>query len=437
MHYARDSLLRSFNALSGQYVVLPTGGGSTGAIEKTVQLFKCFESKDSEKPSVFITPYEHHSNILPWVEFYGKVKILAHNKACTLDMKEIYQQLLNCETSSIILTVSAASNVTSKVTHLKELNEVVKEVRKTGKKRLMFAVDCAAFCCHHDLDLSVYNEIDFAFLSPHKNLGGAESCGVLVARNCSLKCDKPSFPGGGTVRFVKGYTKNDIMYEADPFAREIAGTPPYFGFYRAALSFELLKNVIGYDFIHRREKHNTELFFSLIEAANAEMKSEGIDMVINIYGERDLTERANVITFNFEYGGQFVQHSLASLVLTDIFGVQIRSGCFCAGPYGIELLHVNRDMVNTIKEEVEAGIMINKPGYLRLDVTFYLEPYEVEYIARSVILIARYWKNLLKLYTICNGGEVVLLPVFSQKHKEEVYSLSQIEEAHSKLLEES
>lgn len=143
------------------------------------------------------------------------------------------------------------------------------------------------------------------------------------------------------------------MYEADPFAREIAGTPPYFGFYRAALSFELLKNVVGYNFIHKREKDNTELFFELIETANAEMKSEGIDMLINIYGERDLEERANVITFNFEYGDfQFVQHSLASLVLTDIFGVQIRSGCFCAGPYGIELLDIKNDMVNTIKDEV-------------------------------------------------------------------------------------
>jgi selenocysteine lyase/cysteine desulfurase len=74
----------------------------------------------------------------------------------------------------------------------------------------------------------------------------------------------------------------------------------------------------------------------MIDSANAEMKAEGHDTVIKIYGERDLNERANVITFNFEYGNfSFVQHSLASLVLTDIFGIQIRSGCFCAGPYGI------------------------------------------------------------------------------------------------------
>jgi len=72
-----------------------------------------------------------------------------------------------------------------------------------------------------------------------------------------VKNAKPTFPGGGTVAFVKGYSKTDVMYDVDIFAREIAGTPPFLGFYRAALSFELLKNEIGYDFIHEREKANT------------------------------------------------------------------------------------------------------------------------------------------------------------------------------------
>jgi selenocysteine lyase/cysteine desulfurase len=85
--------------------------------------------------------------------------------------------------------------------------------------------------------LSIYDEIDFAFLSPHKNLGGAESCGLLIAKKSLMSLSKPTFPGGGTVKFVKGYKRDDVMYEVDIFSREIAGTPPYLGFYRAALSF--------------------------------------------------------------------------------------------------------------------------------------------------------------------------------------------------------
>ena len=123
------------------------------------------------------------------------------------------------------------------MTDLVSLNETIKSARKKTKKRIIFAVDCAAFCCHHDLNLSIYDQIDFAFLSPHKNLGGAESCGVLVARKSLIDRAKPTFPGGGTVRFVKGYKKEDVMYEVDVFAKEIAGTPAFMGFYRAALSF--------------------------------------------------------------------------------------------------------------------------------------------------------------------------------------------------------
>ncbi len=102
---------------------------------------------------------------------------------------------------------------------------------------MIFAVDCAAYCCHHELNLTVLDEIDFVFLSPHKNLGGAESCGVLVARKSVIKGAKPTFPGGGTVAFVKGYSKEDVLYDDDIFNREIPGTPPFLGFYRAALSF--------------------------------------------------------------------------------------------------------------------------------------------------------------------------------------------------------
>jgi len=100
------------------------------------------------------------------------------------------------------------------------------------------------------MNLKKFDQIDFVYLSPHKNLGGAEACGVLIARKNIVKNAKPTFPGGGTVAFVKGYTKKDVMYDVDIFNREIAGTPPFLGFYRAALSFELLKNEIGYEFIH-------------------------------------------------------------------------------------------------------------------------------------------------------------------------------------------
>jgi selenocysteine lyase/cysteine desulfurase len=111
------------------------------------------------------------------------------------------------------VTASAASNVTSKITDLKGLNEIVSKLSVNLEKLkvhiplLIFSVDCAAFCSHHELNLAVYDQIDFAHMSPHKNLGGAESCGILIAKKSIVKNAKPTFPGGGTVAFVKGYSK--------------------------------------------------------------------------------------------------------------------------------------------------------------------------------------------------------------------------------------
>ena len=67
-----------------------------------------------------------------------------------------------------------------------------------------------------------------------------------------------------------------------------------------------------------------------------------------------------------------MQHDLVSLILADVFGIQLRSGCFCAGPFGMRLLKLDAQTVSQIKEEVSVGVLRGKPGYLRLDLTFYL-----------------------------------------------------------------
>ncbi len=72
-----------------------------------------------------------------------------------------------------------------------------------------------------------------------------------------------------------------------------------------------------------------------------------------------------------------MQHNLVSLILADVFGVQLRSGCFCAGPFGMQLLKLDEATVGAIKDEVSVGILRDKPGYLRLDLTFYLEIFEI------------------------------------------------------------
>lgn len=97
------------------------------------------------------------------------------------------------------------------------MNQIIERVR--SKKKVYFCVDCAAYCSHKLFSFKQYSQVDFVFLSPHKNLGASESCGVLIGRKAIIELSKPTFPGGGTVKFVKGYKKSDIMYEDNIFAR--------------------------------------------------------------------------------------------------------------------------------------------------------------------------------------------------------------------------
>lgn len=141
MFYAHDSLLNCFSASKEEYVALPTGSGSTGAIEKAIKIIKSLEN-ENKKPSIYITPYEHHSNILPWVEFYDNVNILASDEHGNLIMADIQKQLLDAPTSNIIVSASGASNVTSKITDIKALNDIISKTmliqQKLERLRLLF-----------------------------------------------------------------------------------------------------------------------------------------------------------------------------------------------------------------------------------------------------------------------------------------------------------
>lgn len=107
---------------------------------------------------------------------------------------------------------------------------------------------------------------------------------------------------------------------------------------------------------------------------------------------------------------QVMNHGFVSLILADTFGIQIRSGCFCAGPFGMELLDVDKETAERLSSIISVGILKEKPGYLRLDLTFYLEQYEIQYLAKAIGLTARYCQKMLMVYTLCNDGEI-------QRHK--------------------
>ena len=92
-HEAREIIKKALNAPSNNYVVLFTGSGSTGAIDKLFRVLgfgisEFAEKKwnlskaipDSERPVVFISHFEHHSNELIWRESVARCIVIREGK---------------------------------------------------------------------------------------------------------------------------------------------------------------------------------------------------------------------------------------------------------------------------------------------------------------------------------------------------------------------
>ncbi|KAL4488017.1 hypothetical protein ABPG72_009355 [Tetrahymena utriculariae] len=428
LHYAEVSILKSFKVSKATHFSVPCGNGATGAFERLTKILRVadiakmetFKAPDLEKaknpniPAVYITPYEHHSNILPWQNDGCNLQMVKGDKYGNMNIEDLQDRLIaNSHFKIQIVSVSATSNVTSQRTDLSKVNGIIKNYKEKhllpGHK-IFFISDCAAFCSHNRLNLSDegLSEIDFVCISPHKHLGGSESTGVLIAKLSAYDLSQPpSFPGGGTVKAVVGLESDQTWYDSDPTAREMPGTPNAIGFYRAALTFEL-QDYIGLEFIIEKEEQNAKYFYNRIQQINEEFRrSEQIPpRNVHIYGDTDIEIRYDVFSFNIygpgtttdAYGKSLFHPNFVARILNDVFGIQVRSGCSCAGPYGVLLLGIPQKKAVEIVGEMLNGYEDVKPGWVRVDTFFSFDKYELDYIIEAIRLIAIYGERIMRFY---------------------------------------
>ena len=74
---------------------------------------------------------------------------------------------------------------------------------------------------------------------------------------------------------------------------------------------------------------------------------------------------------------RFLHHSFVCKLLNDLFGVQARAGCQCAGPYHMSLLGVPATKAPKVKQQVLDDVGIIKPGSCRLSLSFFMSDAEV------------------------------------------------------------
>lgn len=375
---ARQLIARETNA-GEDFTVIFSGSGATSGVNRLVSL--CNVAVQKQKPTVFIGPFEHHSNILPWRESGVEVVEIGEDKITGIDLKALEKELsLRADGRLLIGSFSAASNVTGILTDVDAVTALLK------KHNALSFWDYAGGAPYLEIDMApgAGLEKDAVFLSPHKFPGGPGASGLLIIKNSIVENKHPTWPGGGSVAYVSPW---DHDYLDSISEREEAGTPNIIGDIRAALVF-MVKAAVGQEFITRR---NRELVERALSVWNK-------NPMVNILAGNQYN-RIPIFSFivNDEHGDHY-HHQLATQLLSDATGIQARGGCACAGPYGHRLLGVEKEQSEHIRSEISQGKEIKKPGWVRLNLSYLFTDEKVDYIIEKVSSFPQEISKLSKNY---------------------------------------
>ncbi len=386
-----------------EHAVLFCGSGSTGAIAKMVGVLglripSALEDKynlsshipANERPVVFIGPYEHHSNELPWRESIADVVTIDEDHDGHVDLAQLEAELQHYSgRPQLIGSFSAASNVTGIVTDTVAVSSLL---HRYGAIALW---DYAAAAPYVQINMGSPADgdgyLDGIFISPHKLIGGPGTPGLLAARRELFTNRVPDVPGGGTVAFVN---PNDHDYLTNIEHREEGGTPDIVGAIRAGLIFQL-KDAVGFNEINAREHR---FVHKAIDVWNAHPN-------VMILGSRE-ADRLSIVSFvvrDVAVGatplqGRYLHHNFVVSVLNDLFGIQSRGGCSCAGPYGHRLLGIDLDRSHEFEREITRGCEGIKPGWVRVNFNYFIDDDTFDYIVDAVALMADEGRKLLPYY---------------------------------------
>ena len=378
-------------------VVIFTGSGSTSAIDKLVGILNLRLPADldrergfsaqippDERPVVFIGPFEHHSNELPWRESIADVVTIPEDADGHIDAVRLEAELrAHAGRPLLIGSFSAASNVTGITTDVHGLSSML---HRHGALALW---DYAAAGPYLDIDMQgdhvdPQSYLDAVFLSPHKFVGGPGTPGVLAVRRDLLRNSVPDVVGGGTVAYVN---PTEHVYLSDPVQREEGGTPAIVEAIRAGLVFDLKRNV-GTSVIRA---HEEDYLRRAVAAWSAHP-------TIDILGNLD-AERLSIVSFTVRRpGGRYLHHNLVVSLLNDVFGIQARGGCSCAGPYGHRLLGIDIERSHEFEREIAQGCEGIKPGWVRVNFNYFISEEVFRYVVTAVGMIADHGWKLVPQY---------------------------------------
>jgi len=388
--YIKDCL-----GANDDYKLVFPGTGATGALKRLQEILgvsvggqwrtRLLETLDpADRLVVFVGPYEHHSNELSWRESLAETVTVPLDGNGLIDLGALAGLLSDprYEGRRKLGSFSAASNVTGLLTDVRAIASLL------HRHGALAVFDYAASAPYVDISVAPTSEraddwLDAVVLSPHKFLGGPGSPGLLLFHKSLYHLNSPTTAGGGTVSYVS-HTQH--RYYDDIEVREDAGTPAIVQKLRAALAFRV-KEQVGVETIERRER-------DLIAVALPRLAAiDGVRVLGNLSAPR-----LAVASFLVASGGKQLHAKFVIRLLSDLFGIQGRAGCSCAGPYGHALLGIDDETSECFLHAIEAGFEGVKPGWTRLSFHYLIDDDERDFLLDAVAFIARHGYRFLPLY---------------------------------------
>jgi len=398
--YAKEYIKNHVNA-SPDDVIITTGFGMTDAVNKLQRILGLRSGRYNERPVVFVTHMEHHSNHISWIETDAEVVVIEPDTEGLVDLNRVEAVLQQYEDRKYkIGAFTACSNVSGVQTPYYELAKLMH--RHGG---LCF-IDFAASAPYVKIDMhpeEPEGKLDAIYFSPHKFLGGPGTSGVLIFDSKIYQNKIPDCPGGGTVDWTNPW--GERKYVDDLETREDGGTPGFLQAVKTALCIQL-KEKMNIDRMVQRDSEMIDIFFNELS------DTDGLHILAN-----NVRDRLGILSF-YAPG---IHYSLFVNLLNDRYGIQARSGCSCAGTYGHYLLHIDKSRSKEITDSINTGDLSGKPGWIRISVHPMMKDEEVYYAAEAIKDIIKNIRTYEKDYIYNNKTNQ-----FKHKHAQHQLNIDQM-----------
>lgn len=416
-HESQHIIKKHVNA-SPEDVLISSNSGMTGVVNKFQRILglkvhesykEMIELGENDRPIVFITHMEHHSNQTSWLETLADVRIIEPTEDGLVDLKSLERLLEEYKhRKTKYAAITSCSNVTG---IFAPYHEIAKLMHRAGG---FCFVDFACSAPYINIDMHPNEDpeayLDAIYFSPHKFLGGPGATGILVFSKKLYHLTVPDTPGGGTVEWTNPWGGH--RYVEDIEAREDGGTPAFLQTIRTALAI-VLKEQMGVENILKREEELLDIIWEkMANLPNLHILAD------------EHRHRLGVISFYIDG----LHYNMGVKLLNDRFGIQVRGGCSCAGTYGHYLLKVDQCYSKEITDMIDSGDYSRKPGWIRMSIHPTMTNEEVEYVCNCIVAMAKHFEEWLGDYEVNAAQNDIHLkkgnaPDFAKAQAEKIFAL--------------